>query len=78
MQISAISFRQNLTPKKRVNYVKATGYGAIASGLACAFSAKKRKAHKFFAFGALVLSLAHIAILQSYKIAPKINNKNSK
>ena len=69
MNVSSISFGQgNLSAqKKRVNYVKVTGYGALASGLACAFTAKKRSQHKFFAIGALALSLAHIGILESYK-----------
>lgn len=69
MKVLPICFKQQNQPlqKKRVNYVKLTGYGALASGLACALTAKKRSQHKFFAIGALVLSLAHIGILESYR-----------
>ena len=53
--------------KKKPNYVKITGYGALMSGLLCGTFAKKRKVHKCFAFCALISSLAHIGILESYK-----------
>ncbi len=69
MQVKALSTPSFGTTQKRknINYVKITGYGALASGIACALTAKKRKTHKTFALSALLLTLAHIGILQSYK-----------
>lgn len=67
---SSLSFKANQSgqkPKHNFNYVKATGYGALGAGLICAVRYKKRKQHKYFAALAGILTLAHIAILESYR-----------
>lgn len=61
------SFGHTQNQKPGINYVKITGYGALASGVLCGFTAKKRKYHKMFAYIAGALSLAHIGILEYYK-----------
>lgn len=71
---SITSFGNNQNKKPRVNYVKITGYGALASGVMCALTAKKRKPHKMYALIAGLLSLAHIGILESYKFKRSKSN----
>ncbi len=55
--------------KKRVNYVSYTGYGALGAGIACGVTAgmKKFNAHKYLAYAAGVLSLAHLGIVETNK-----------
>lgn len=65
------SFGHTQNKKNKFNYVKWTGYGALASGVLCAMTAKKRKPHKMFALAAGILSLAHIGILEYYKYKSK-------
>lgn len=52
---------------KKFNYVKYTGYGAVASGVACALTAKKYKVHKKLALLTGLLTLAHIALIESHR-----------
>lgn len=61
------TFGNTQNKKPKFNSVKITGYGALASGVMCALTAKRRKPHKMFALLAGLLSLAHIGILESYK-----------
>ena len=51
------------------NYVKITGYGALASGVLSVWAIKKKmpKMHKEFAMLAGAFTFAHIAILEWYK-----------
>ena len=54
---------------KKPNYVKITGYGALASGVVSVLAIKNKmpKMHKEFAFLAGAFTFAHIAILEWYK-----------
>ena len=69
MKISSIKSSKSFGAgnKRDFNYIKYSGYGALASGVLCAATSKKRTPHKFFVLSALLLSLLHIGILESYR-----------
>ena len=56
---------------KKFNYVKHTGYGAVAAGFACAATAKKYKVHKKLALLTGVLTLAHVALIEAHRVVKK-------
>lgn len=56
---------------KKFNYVKYTGYGAVAAGFACAATAKKYKVHKKLALLTGVLTLAHVALIEAHRFVKK-------
>lgn len=75
MAISPIT--QNTPQRKKHNYVKITGWTATGLGTASVIAAKtkglkhKMKLHKNLAYLAGIFTLAHIAILESYKFKKK-------
>lgn len=69
MRVSSVKSYQSFGARNKssFNYVKWSGYGALGSGILCAVTAKKRKPHKFFALSAILFSLMHVGILESYR-----------
>ncbi len=53
----------------KFNYVSYTGYGALAAGVASGIAArmKKFKAHRYLAYAACILSVAHLGIVETKK-----------
>ena len=74
MKINQVSFGHKNSNNKP-NFVKITGYGAIASGVGSvvAIKNKKPKLHKSLGYLAGIFTLAHIGILKWYHFQARKN-----
>lgn len=68
MQVLPVNNSTQTPLKKRFPTVKATGYGAFACAIASGIAGhnKKIKLHKYLAYIAGILTLAHIGIIEKH------------
>lgn len=71
MSVTGISTADSVKPRSnyKYNYVKYTGYGALALGVASGVAAmnKKIKPHKYLAYAAGILAFVHTGIIEWFR-----------
>ena len=71
MKIQAINFKSEFT--NNFNYVKTTGYTALALGAASIIQAgrHKTKSHKILSYLTAIFSIIHVGIIEYYHVKKK-------
>jgi hypothetical protein len=67
-KVVPITFKENNSTKHKPNFVKITGYSCLGLGLGSIISGKTNhlKLHKYLAYTAGILALAHTGLIEYY------------